>query len=224
MASAKQAADMEAVMDAMARDQAEKTIRTQKLMDDNPGLPFLSAYVMASDYVGMERTQKEVEAGEHSMTVTLPILVGSYARIDFIQWLHDEGHIDRDTMLDWFRDNWTGADPNDTDPRFLAHWRTINQRWRKDGPGTPYYRDSDKYLPAVTGKVRVYRGQRMSDKTGFAWSLQQRVAQKFAVSGGGRAPVKDGLIIMGHVRPHDVLAYLTSRGEDEVIVDPANVR
>ena len=187
-------------------------------------LPFISAFVMAQDLVGAERVKQEVLDGKVQMSATTPVLVGSYARIDFIRWLQEQGYISADQHLEWFRLHWTGADPDDTDERNLAMWRKVNKRWRNDGPGTPYYRDSDKYLPSVTGKFPVYRGQRMTDKTGFSWSLRQDVARKFAVTGGGRAPIKDGLVLVGNARPHDVLAYLTGRGEDEVIIDPANVR
>jgi len=216
--------NLDAMMDQMVADELLKRDKAEALMNDNPGLPFLSAYVMASDYVGMERVQREVRAGEHEMTETLPIYVGSYARMDFICWLYDEGFIPKDKLLEWFSKHWSAADPNDTNIRFLDLWREVNKRWRNDGPGTPYFRDSPKYLPAVTGTITVYRGQRMTDPTGWSWSLRPDVARKFAISGGGRAPVKDGLVIKGKVKVSDVLAYLTERNEDEVIVPPTFVR
>jgi hypothetical protein len=67
----------------------------------------------------------------------------------------------------------------------------------------------------------VYRG--ITDPNGyqgFAWTTDPKVAGSFARGAGLRVPVRGGKVITGRVRIDHVLAYITSRKESEVIVDP----
>lgn len=204
-------------MDAhIARMQEEQAL-AHKLVEDNPSLPYITAYVMAGDIKQGERVKAGLKDGTHPVNESALIHVGSYARIDLLFWMQAEGLIDYVTFLDWFAVWWSGSDPDDTDPRMLATWQDI----AKTTLG--YWYDGDT-LPPRTRVITVYRGQRMTDPTGCAWTTDIAIAKKFAMTGGGRTTIKDGVLLKGKVKVADVLAFITGRNESEVIVDPANVR
>ena len=67
----------------------------------------------------------------------------------------------------------------------------------------------------------MYRGGNPFEvRKGFAWTTDPKIAQKFADGAGERIQRVNGVVVVGYVRPSVVLAFLTERGESEVIVDP----
>jgi hypothetical protein len=192
--------------------------RRQEIADDllakNPGLPFVTAIVMSNDLASAERNEAAVKAGD------LPAeravwLTGSYARLDFACKMVQQGRLDHDWLLENLPELWRGSDPDDTEPLYLNLWLAAwEANWREpitDGEPLP---DGDT--------LTVYRGQMPGGGFGIAWSLDADTATKFAKGAGIRNPMA-GTVYTGHVRRADVLAYLTGRGESEIIVDPTNV-
>lgn len=108
---------------------------------------------------------------------------------------------------------WSDAEPDDTDPSWLAMW----QYAALDGPlGDP--------LPGKSVALTVYRGQHSADDPrGIAWSLDPNVAKMFAHRFN---PNEFGVILRGRVERSKVLAYINAagRGEQEVVCNPADVR
>jgi hypothetical protein len=70
--------------------------------------------------------------------------------------------------------------------------------------------------------IDVFRGQMPDDPFGIAWSLSEETARRFAGGVGVRAHV-DGVIYQGVIIRSKVMAYLTERGEQEVILCPADL-
>jgi hypothetical protein len=71
--------------------------------------------------------------------------------------------------------------------------------------------------------IDVFRGQMPDDPFGIAWSLSEETARRFAHGVGVRAPTPMGVIYQGVIIRSRVMAYLTERGEQEVILCPADL-
>ena len=109
------------------------------------------------------------------------------------------------------------GDPDDTDGRYLRLWKSA---WVANG--RHYIRDG-RSLPRSGRLLTVYRGQMPEDKFGIAWTTDPKIAQVFANGAGARVP-QNGTVFMAHVHRDHVYAYLTGRGESEVILDPFMLR
>jgi hypothetical protein len=183
-----------------------------------PGLPFLTQTVMASDLVSMRRWRKRADAGEVPYATAMN-LVGSYFRWDFAYDLWKEGKITDDEFFTDICDRWRGSDPDDRDPRWLTVWRQAKARnggaMLRDGKAIPT-RDKAHPFP-------VFRGQMRNDTVGIAWTRDPKIAIKFANGAGIRVSNMGGVVIAGMAQRSDVLAYITGRGESEVIIDPARI-
>lgn len=182
----------------------------EKVMADDPRLPFMSAMIIAGDLAGAE--QWEVRMREEGRAPEAVVnLVGSYARLNFAV-----KHCKREYVLDNLADLWRGSDPDDTNPYFLALWNDAKARF--GGPVT-----DGKPLPKRK-HLTIYRGQYEEDVPGLAWTLDAAIAHKFAKGAGIRTGSMRGAVLRGSVHRDDVLGYLTERGESEIVVNPLNVR
>lgn len=83
------------------------------------------------------------------------------------------------------------------------------------------------FLATLPDPVTLYRGVQPvrppSGKKvyrGLAWTNDPNTALKFARRGGRT----DGTLLMASVRKDCILACFLSRAEDEVVIDPRNVR
>lgn len=74
-------------------------------------------------------------------------------------------------------------------------------------------------LPSV---VTVYRGYTFT-RDGWSWTLDAHKARWFAVRFAGLDGVPAAKVAKGKVPRDAIIAYLTSRGEEEIVVDPRNV-
>jgi len=185
-----------------------------ELIAANPGLHPITAHVMADDILSAQRATEMVNDGRPASEVY--VFVGSYARWDWIVTMVAAGNLSDDWLMENIADLWTGADPDDTSVANLAVWK---RAFHRNG-GT--IRDG-RPLPKAGegGFIKVFRGgSPFTVRNGFSWTTDPKIAGKFAATNGGRAVVQGGVVITGLVRPRDVLAYLTGRGESEVIVDP----
>lgn len=193
------------------------------LQRDDPTLPDVTAVIMAGDILSGERADVMLTAG--APFVMALHAVGSYARLDWALRHQEAGAVTRTALLEMLPDLWRGSDPDDTDPRFLALWR---EAWAAGGRRTILDRDP---LPAerVSGPggrkyYRVFRGQEDGARIGIAWSLDRAVAERFAKGAGLRAPTKNPVVYEARIHHRAVLAYLTMRGEAEVVVNPGDLR
>lgn len=182
---------------------------------DKTGVPYITAFVMAGDRMSAERSLKYVEDGTWDWERALA-LTGSYARLDLAWTLVEKGHMTREQLLGELPALWRGSDPDDTDVRWLLLWQ---EAWTHNGEYTIY--DGATRLPKGNHRapVVVYRGQPEGAEFGIAWSTDRGIAEKFAGGAGLRTPAQ-GVTWRGLVARDKVLAYLTERGEYEVIVDP----
>lgn len=189
------------------------------LIASQPDLHPITAHVIAGDILSARKATERVVAGEDPTKVY--VTVGSFARWGWVTALVQSGAISREWFAENIADLWRGADPDDTDPANLAIWREAwfgNKRSViRDGRPLPKKRGD--------GTIAVYRGgDPFSVRKGIAWTTDPKIARKFALGAGVRVPTANGVVIAGDVMPHYVLAYLTGRGESEVIVDPTSVQ
>lgn len=179
----------------------------------NPTLGFVSCYLLANNYAVAELYDKAFRNNEIDWQ-TAAILMGSYARFDYLARWWDAGRIKTDELLKDLCDLWRGSDPDDTDVRFKRLFRAayeVKGIYLRDKKALP----RDKY-------ITIYHGQdRIATKTGIAWTLDRTIAVKFARGAWARQGDRDGIVLQATIPSHLVIAYITGRGEEEVIVDPA---
>lgn len=176
------------------------------------GLPYITAFVMAGDRMSAERALKYVEDGTWDWQRGLT-LTGSYARLDLAHTLVEKGYMTRRDLLRELPALWRGSDPDDTDVKWLLLWQ---EAWTHNGEQTIY--DTRERLTEAPMLV-VYRGQPEGAEFGIAWTTSREIAEKFAGGAGLRVPTQ-GVTWRALVPREKVLAYITERGEYEVIVDP----
>lgn len=186
------------------------------LLAAEPTLNVLTAHVMAADIHSARKATALVESGELPAEQAY-VRVGSFARWDWTVTMLAMGRLSED----WFAANvchlWSGSDPDDTSVQNLRLWQRF---WRRNGKSV--IRDG-RPLPkgGADGLLTVYRGGlRGSIHKGFAWTTDPKIARKFALGAGTRVMTPSGIVISGKVKPSQVLAFITSRGESEIIVDP----
>jgi hypothetical protein len=76
-------------------------------------------------------------------------------------------------------------------------------------------RDLDK-MPET---LKVWHGEEHPERIGMSWTLSRDIAAWFA----RRFGKKGGKLYEGKVARSDVIAYMTSRGEEEILVEPSAV-
>jgi hypothetical protein len=207
----------QAVMDQwVARFQLEQA-KAKELMEADPRLPYVSALVMASDLIGADKAWEELSQG---MPFNQALwCIGSYGRLGFALKALDGGFVSLDELCPILPELWSGSDPDDTDIRFLDLWRAARWRNATDDPIV----DGEQLPRAVQSSIDIYRGQDADAPLGIAWSTSESIARKFARGAATRQANRGGVVLHGTVAYEDVLAYLTGRGEFEIIVDPARV-
>lgn len=174
------------------------------------GVGLMQAIVQAGDMVSADRATAELAKGKVSAEKLL-YLIGSYARFDWAV-----KHLPRDTLFDMLPELWVQADPDDSDPACLDLWI---EAYAANGCKTIC---DGAALP--DGPFTIYRGQIGFGQPGISWTLDRRIAAKFAATGGGRATIKGGVILQQSIESEKVIAYLTGRGESEIIIDPRELR
>lgn len=166
------------------------------------GVPTMTAFVVAGDIQSARRVDEMIAAGKKPRDVVW--FVGSYARFDWAV-----SNLTKRQLFAILPDLWVGSDPDDTKPEYLALWkeaRSIKGRTITDGKALP------------KGRLTIYRGQ-IGSNIGISWTLDKKIAEKFAATGGGRGFVRGGKILRRTIDRDAVIAYLTSRNESEIIYD-----
>lgn len=197
---------------ALLAEQAVLMKRQSKLAEElarrDPSLGF-TAFLIAGDVIAAERATELVRRGVRPLVALR--FTGSYARFGWaVEHLSDADLFPRICAL------WQAADPDDSDPAYLALWRRAFE-WN----GHKTLRDG-LALPA-TRHVKLWRGS-LSDQApgGIAWSRSKQVAERFAKGASYRRPT-EGFIWSAWCERKRVLAYITGRGEQEIIADPETV-
>jgi uncharacterized protein len=84
------------------------------------------------------------------------------------------------------------------------------------------------FLAKLGGEIRVYRGHAANNREGWSWTMSASkacwFARRYADRGTKFAKFMTESVATGFVRNRDVVAYLSGRGEYEIIVDPEKVR
>jgi hypothetical protein len=184
-----------------------------ELVRDNPSLPTLTAIVMAGDMAHAE--QIDLFISKKLMTVEeAKIHIGSYARLDWLIDKYQKGLLADNWLLKEFPNEWVSCDPNDTDPKYLKLWKKA----KKMNLGNMIH--DGALIEFKGGYLTVYRGQQSKhEPIGISWTTNFDVAKKFATGAGLRTRV-NGIVIEKKIRWNDIIAYMTGRGESEIICDP----
>lgn len=184
-----------------------------EIQQQDPTMPQMTAIIIANDRMSAERSQEMLRRGVPYKQAS--VFVGSYARLEFALWAVDHGYHTRQALYKELPELWSSSDPDDTDKRFLELW---HQAWLTKGSYLRYGRP----LPR-NNRLVVYRGQDKGAPVGIAWSLDPKIAEKFARGAGLRVANRDGIVYRGLVSRTFVYGYLTDRGESEIVVNPLNV-
>ena len=132
-------------------------------------------------------------------------------RLEYLSEWWKNAEISRGDLREMLPGWWTDAEPNDAEIRWRLLWRDAV---KVEGPVL------QKRLPKGD-TIKVFRGTRdRADRLGIAWSTDRSTAVFFANRMSLGQP---GWIVRGEVRPQHVMAYLTDRGESEIVVDPRRV-
>jgi hypothetical protein len=103
----------------------------------------------------------------------------------------------------------------------LSKWRGL---WTRPGYRTSRSRfamtpQEQAALTAMPEELRVYRGQSARHLPGMSWTADRDLARWFAV----RLRPEEPTVLSGRVRRDNVLAYLTGRNENELVLLPEHV-
>jgi hypothetical protein len=207
----------EAAMDIAAQEMERDAKRATELMDADPSLPFISALVIARDMASADRSMQWLRDGTHDWG-RAEVFCGSYGRLDLRVRAREEGLITDEQAFADLASTWSGSDPDDTDPRFLSLWKDAVK-----ANGGLYLRDPEDATLPGTQWLTIFRGQDYGVPFGIAWSLDLKVAMKFANGAATRQHNRGGTVYRAIVKRSDVLGYMTGRHEAEVIVDPATI-
>lgn len=202
-------------LEEFAKEFEERSELAQKISEER-GLPFTTALIIAGDELSRERAEALVAEGKSILFASIGI--GSYARFDWLVEQYYGGNLSPDEFFPVICQYWRAADPDDTNPFFLDVWEDAYS-WNDFKTLT----DEDKSLPDESW-LTAYRGQ-MSDTDimGVSWSLSKDIAEKFARGAALRINVLGGSLITARVPRAAVIAYISGRNEEEIIVNPVDV-
>lgn len=208
--------DAEAAMDAMAAAHAVQSERCRELLAAHPRLQYLTALIIAGDQIAAENAYLDLAAGKSTYDEALT-RAGSFTRLDLAARAQEAGYTSRETLLASLPDLWrSDIDPTRPVIRFLPLWiEAFNRNGNTvlDGPNLPH-------LPVLN----VYRGQDPTMPPGLSWTLSRSMAESFARGKALRAGDLSGVVLSGRLHRRYALAYLTARGEAEIIAPPARVQ
>ena len=109
----------------------------------------------------------------------------------------------------WTTMEFPNQDADVSRAEYLKFWRKVNTEYI-------YNEDDLKLLSSLPNEITIYRGlMPKARKEGLSWTLSYDKAKWFA----NRFQDKQGIIYQATVKKSDIIAYLSDRNEDEVIVD-----
>lgn len=174
-------------------------------------VPFMS-WKMAND--GFEAKKKYLrellDAGNYHSA--LWVYERPYRLYTLLEWIR-EGVIPQEEQAEMLADVW-----RDTEFPMRHHdLEELLEIYRDVG----FHHDYEEEEPDLSGPVQIFRGvANEEDWEGMSWTTSRKVALKFAKRWSHYGP---GFVFSAVVHPDDILALYRGRGEDEVIVDPAQL-
>lgn len=202
-------------MDELARHVERQSAIAAQLLEKDPTLG-VTAYIIAGDIMSVERAEAMVKAGMSIEKAS--VFIGSYLRLKWLVGKFRAGKLNTAWLLKEFPREWSMSDPDDTDPAMAELWY---MGWAFNAQQPLTY--SKKLPPGET--FTIYRGQdKAGDRMGLSWTLDRKVAVRFAKGAALRQRNRAGVVVCAEVKRSDIYGYLTGRGESEIIADPANVR
>jgi hypothetical protein len=205
----------------MARFPTEQEVSTVNEQMDlaatlmGQGKDQITAIIMAGDMLSQKRADALYEEGKGIQQAS--VMVGSYSRFEWVVTKYNEGHIGVEELSEWICELWRGSDPDDTYPPFLEVWQHCSNY-----KGTTLY--DEKPLPDGE-EFTIYRGQDDDSEwnIGLSWSLSKEVATRFA-NGAAMRSFQDGYLATAKVQRSHIIAYISGRNEEELIIDPICVK
>lgn len=158
-----------------------------------------------------EKLKQLIDAGNADKALAL------YERPYRLQALIDLGALMDDKTF-WESAGWVWADTENA-AECWDEWQALMRCGR---PSRQHLMSPEERLAleAFPGRLTVWRGQTKGQEIrNFSWTKSRQVAEWFA----GRFNNKDGVVIEGSVDKAHVIAYITSRGEEEILVFPEDV-
>ena len=201
------------------KEHAEQVEKWSEVLEkEKPGIPAITLIVMAQDYAGVDRIDKEFREGRMNFK-TASTLIGSFARFEWALLQFKNGKVSPETFFEMLPDLWVSSDPDDKSEETLNLWREAKKR-----NGGIVYDDKRFKIPFSPwiGFIEIFRGQSEDSPFGMSWSTVQDVANRFARGAGKRCFVP-GVVYRALVRESNVYAYLNKRGEFELIINPAKL-
>jgi uncharacterized protein len=135
-----------------------------------------------------------------------------------VQFLHDHADQITDDNEYWDVLSWVYSDSENL-------WQNadlVAELLDSPRPGREKMMDDEEreLLAKLPGKVRVYRGHGVHNQDGFAWTLSSTKAWWFA----RRMNPEGAKVSMAFVSKPDIYAYLSGRGEYEIVTAPDYVQ
>lgn len=189
-----------------------------ELAKKHKNLSGLTAYIMAGDMQGAELAEQQM--AEKNLTVEqASIYVGSYYRLNWLAEQYWKGKLSEDWLVKGFPSEWAYTDHFGADIQFLRLWILA---YEKNSKRTIIV--GDKKLPNED-VLTIYRGQDINVPLGYSWTLDKEIGAAFASGRGSRTDNRElGVLYVGQVARRKVLGYITTRKEEEIVVDPRYVK
>jgi hypothetical protein len=147
----------------------------------------------------------------------------SKAREVFLYFVYRLNCLDRKAFTDLLFSVYNMADTNSSFFTFYAYDTIIIMFSRTETPFTS--KDTWNNYNSLPNELTIYRGLKSLPKDlnrcGFSWTLEQKIARDFAFQDNSN---NCGYIVTGKVLKKYILAYLTNRGESEIIIAADEVR
>lgn len=152
---------------------------------------------------------------------------------EFVKWIGDGKLGVRGEYCYWktLRKLWMGSDMIGMEDDYL-----VETAWYGFDQFSPHFRPlvmttaERRALATLPATVTVYRGCiRELNERGWSWTLDRESAEHFAIMANGPRMALFGgssgvpVVVMARMPRRLVLAYLTDRGEDEIVLNPAHV-
>jgi hypothetical protein len=121
----------------------------------------------------------------------------------------------------WEIAGWIWTDTENCHQNVL-YWREL---FEHAPPGDPMDADDREVFDRLPDEIVVYRGTNAEDKmgAGMSWTISKKKAEWFAQRLYMADRCTQPRVLTGRVLKEDVIGYLNSRGEDEIIALPENV-
>lgn len=203
-------------MDQIAKmfEQSQRQMELADQLTREQGIQPPLSIIIAGDMLSAERCEVGFRAGILSFRDACA-LIGSYARFDFVVRMLDAGLVKPEDVYPDLCSLWASSDPDDT--RLACLW-IFRDAFLANG--SRILRDERGWGDLGRRRmIRVYRGDiSLKNPIGFAWTLKEEIAERFASGAGVRRPIIGGVVRSGIIHRKDVLAYITGRAEHEIIV------